>query len=241
VDYFPDSQLRNELIGRLRDKYITDREDWPHLSEVIYCLTKSYFERTDPIQVTEKELLYFSIGFALEDVLLRISGPSIESVELDGLWLTPDYFALRGGQMDLKTTRMYADEMGRPKRGWPEGWMQQFKAYSYLEWVQKNTNSTLIDSNSDANSVYIVKNELPDTFNYSVGILYLGQPALECGTFKFTQQEILDNWNNLQVRKEIFIDHMDKGVIPEPYVYTEAWACKECKYAPRCRSLTQGR
>jgi hypothetical protein len=72
VDYFPDSQLRNELIGRLRDKYITDREDWPHLSEVIYCLTKSYFERTDPIQVTEKELLYFSIGFALEDVLLRI-------------------------------------------------------------------------------------------------------------------------------------------------------------------------
>jgi hypothetical protein len=230
MDYFPDSQLRNELMSRLRDKYITDREDWPHLSEVIYCLTKSYFERTDPIQVTEKELLYFSIGFALEDVLLRISGPSIESVELDGLWLTPDYFALRGGQMDLKTTRMYADEMGRPKRGWPEGWIQQFKAYSYLEWVQAHS------------SEYpLAEGRLPDYFNYSVGILYLGQPALECGTFKFTQQEILDNWNNLQTRKEIFIDHMDKGVIPEPYAYTEAWACKECKYAPRCRSLTQGR
>jgi hypothetical protein len=238
MEYFPDPQLKNELVDRLRDKYITGREDWPHLSEVIYCLTKSYFERTDPIQVTEKELLYFSIGFALEDVLLRISGPSIESVKFDGLWLTPDYFALRGGQMDLKTTRMYADEIGRPKRGWPEGWMQQFKAYSYLEWAQQHPEAINLVKIEDSKRFY---EELPDIFNYSVGILYLGQPALECGTFKFTQQEILDNWNNLQTRKEIFINHMGKGVVPEPYAYTEAWACKECKYAPRCRSLTQGR
>ncbi len=65
-----DPMLETELLERLREKY-THVKPIPHLTEVLYCLTRSYFDRTDPLPITKKELLYFAVGFGLEAVLLR--------------------------------------------------------------------------------------------------------------------------------------------------------------------------
>lgn len=65
-----DPRLETELLDRLREKY-THIKPIPHLTEVLYCLTRSYYDRTDPLPITKKELLYFAVGFALEAVLLR--------------------------------------------------------------------------------------------------------------------------------------------------------------------------
>lgn len=215
-------QLRKELLDRLRSKYLTPRPDMPHLSEVMYCLTRSYFDRTDPIPPSEAELLLFSVGFGLEEVLLR-DQTSLAPVTsyLDGLWLTPDYVALAGGELDLKTTRMGLKRLGEDMHGVPETWLEQFKAYAY-----KMAQSPVTD--------------LPETVPYSVGVLLLASvpPELVVGTFTFTKQELLDNWFRIQSRKAVYMAHFEIKTPPEPFKWNRDWECKSCRYLIRCTTIS---
>lgn len=251
VVYQENPQLKNELLDRLREKYGGTRPEYPHLSDLLGCLTKSYYNQKEFIQNTEQELMYFSVGFGLEKVILRdnplvvgpdgvaefksIAGPPM--VQLDGVYLTPDYVATAGGQLDLKSTRMYADKnTGEPKRGFPDTWMEQFMGYAWLEYVQEHWDSYLVNKFS---STDIPTDELPDSLTYSVGVIYLIPAQLEAGTFTFPMKDVLENWNRVQMRKHIFMAHMGAETPPDPFKYNKDWECKGCKYLLKCQDVAR--
>src|SRR5437667_6697 len=43
----------------------------PHLTELISCLTKSYYNRYDPLPINPQTALIFVMGIGLEEALLR--------------------------------------------------------------------------------------------------------------------------------------------------------------------------
>ena len=210
-------RLKTELLTRLRTKYINPRAEMPHLSELLYCLTKAAYERRSPIPVTDAELIMFCIGFGLEDVILRDDDTVAPvTVEFEGVWMTPDYVVLGpDNELDLKSTRMYPDNDGSPKRGWPEGWIKQFMAYSYREAMTRLGHA-------------------PEYFEYSVGIIYLTPARLEVGTLTWTRAEVLENWEKIATRRNIFMGLMGANQIPTPFSYNEDWECKTCRYKLRC-------
>jgi hypothetical protein len=223
VEFTRNPTLETELFNRLRLKYTHDRPDVPHLTELIYCLTKGYYDRFDRLQPTQKEMLYFAIGFGLEEVILR-DATSLEPqlVEVDGVYMSLDYIALDGVGVDLKSTRMYpSKDDGSPSYGWPQGWRRQFMGYA------KHLGQTEFD----------------------VAILYLGAPDLVAGRLSFTQQEMDDNWDHIMMRKTIYMAHVAGSMVPAPFTFTEdpsMWECKDkkgnptCKYYMRCEAASRG-
>jgi len=207
-----DRMVENELYERLRAKYAKPRPEIPHLSELIGCLTKAYWGHDDPITLTEKEIIMFSIGFGLEEVILRDSEnpDSPETSKYDNVFMTIDYVDVMGEGLDLKSTRMYPnkDGSGVPNKGWPDMYLQQFMAYAKLR----------------------------GQLNYAVAVIYLVPAELAAGTFEFTQEEIDTNWEYIQRRREQYMKAWTEGKVPLPFTTNQDWECKGCRYYGRCQT-----
>ena len=257
IDWSRNPALEEELFARLRHKYIQDRTKELHFSDTLYCLTKAYHNKVDPIPVDNTTLGFFAIGFALEEVLLK-APPSIAQLEevindhiynatpyeqalavynlltmsavspyeYEGLHFSPDYFATAtAGEMDLKSTRMWAEEDGRPKItserpfGFPDAWLKQFMGYAHRYGANPADESCDVD--------YV---------DYSVAILYLGPGSLIAGTIRFDWEEVEENMAYHLHRASILEDQLAKSEPPTPFMYNEAWECKNCPYLNRCKA-----
>ena len=220
MEFSRDPQLEYELSERLRMKYTQPRPDL-HLSDLIGCLTASYFDKWEPVQHDDKAIMFFAIGFGLEEVILRDDDtPPPEVVEEDGIHMTMDYISTLGGQpVDLKSTRMRFKDDGTPaKHGWPEHWMKQFKAYAYAR---------------------------QDT-RFSVAVIQLIGAELIAGTFNFTWEELEENWYYILGRRDIWRTAQHTGVPPTPFKFNHgasknSFECKNrtstCRYWLRCGKI----
>jgi len=231
IEWTRNPALEEELFARLRLKFDQDRTKEIHFSDTIHCLTKSYWGKTDPLPVDNNTLGLFAVGFAMEDVLLKpypIEGKSgVESYLYEDVHFSPDYFAtVVGGEMDLKTTRMWSDPDGRPKRvadrpdGFPESWLKQFMGYAHRFGAQP--------ANDQCPEDYV---------DYSVGILYVMSGELVAGTIRFGWEEVELNMAYHLHRAAILEDQISQGVPPVPFMYNDAWECKNCPYLSRCKSV----
>jgi hypothetical protein len=256
LDWSRNPALEEELFARLRLKYIQDRTKEIHFSDTLYCLTKAYFNKVDPIPVDNTTLGFFAIGFALEEVLLReppsiekleevinvysyvatpyesalavhnlITKPTVEPYVYEGLHFSPDYFTtITAGEMDLKSTRMWSTDDGRPKitderpYGFPSAWLKQFMGYAHRYGAQPADDQTPVD--------YV---------DYSVAILYLGPGQLIAGTIRFDWDKVELNMAEHLHRAAILEDQLAQGAPPTPFMYNEAWECKNCPYLNRCK------
>ena len=227
MDFHRDPRLEAEIYGRLQSKYLQPRPEGPHLSELIGCLTRSYYDRTEPLPPSPEEMLYFAIGFALEEVLLRDKeSGAVAMQELDGVYMTPDYIDLRGVGVDLKSTRMRPKgDDGVPSMGWPKGWIRQFQAYTKL--LSQGKPSGVYETDGGSSIRY---------YNFSVAIMYLIKPDLVCGTFAFTDEELQRNWAWVQQRRERYEQAFKTLTIPIPFTFAEEWQCRNCRYSLRCQS-----
>ena len=108
---------------------------------------------------------------------------------------------------------MYSTAGGTPKTGWPGTWEEQFKAYC----------------------------KLLGRTEYTVAVLYLLPPELIVGTFRWSQQEIDDNWTYVKGRAAIFLAHTEKKLAPAPFTYNREWECKNCRYLLRCQTQKDGK
>ena len=227
--------IKSELFEYIREEYQEDRTQEMHLSDTYRCLTLSYFEKVDPLPLTETELLYFSMGFAMESVILRSKmEPAPDSYEVMGLRASPDkVLKTVSGEVDLKTTRAWPDEDGVPKKGWSDRWMKQFMGYAYR----------LMEDGKD----YV---------DYNVAILYMSKvpPSLEVHTLRFDRHEVnfnmIERVDNADKIREALAKHKDEDtdgalLVVQPFTMCDCpsekedgtcWECKGCRYLDRCKA-----
>ena len=174
MEYVSNPELKDELLEYVREHYdMATPRSGLHGNDLIYCLTKAYWQQTDPLPVTENELILFSIGFGFEGMYLPKEGGT--PVEMDGIWFSPDAIVGTDG-VDLKTTRMWKDKDGPvPKKGIPEGWIKQFKGYALVHGKME----------------------------WTAAVLYIASADFEVFTLHFTVEELADHWQWMLQRKEV--------------------------------------
>ena len=268
IEFERNPALEEELYARLRLKYVQDRTGEIHFSDTLYCLTKAYFNKIDPIPVDNDTLGLFAVGFALEDVLLKatptvrdleditydvphpyqdggddlyptevaeaihakLTQPVVKPYTYEGLHFSPDYkMTAMVGEMDLKTTRMWSEEDGRPKitddrpHGFPETWLKQFMGYAHRIGATPADIWTPVD--------YV---------DYSVAVFYVSQAKLIAGTIRFAWDEVEENMAYHLHRAAILEDQLAKQEVPTPFMYNDQWECavgkpNPCPYFSRCK------
>ncbi len=211
----PDPELKRLALDALRTEYGMDGiRPGIHQSQLIYCLTKSYWETTDPEFASDKEVLLFGIGFGMERVILRPFEKQPEPLEYQGIVVSLDSIHQFGGPMDLKTTRMSpTGRKGEDGFLWPDSWKKAFMAYRY------------------------VLNQLfPEdaAYDFGVAVIHLIQPEMTAWRVIYEPWELEENWSTLLTRRDQ-LDSMLAGQNPMPFQFAEDWECTNCRYLMRCQ------
>ncbi len=213
----PDPDLKAQALAALVKEYGMDSiRPGIHQSQLIYCLTKSYWGLTDPEPATDKEALLWSIGYGLERVLLRPSEKQPEPLELDGIVVSLDSIHQFGGPIDLKSTRMApAGRKGEDGFMWPDSWKRAFMAYRHV-----------------LNVLGAREGKLPE-YDFGCVVIHLIQPEMTAWRITYEPWELTENWATLLTRRDQ-LDSMLAGRNPMPFMWNEDWECARCTYQLRC-------
>ena len=201
--------LSTQVLELLKQEYEQEKP-LPHLVEVIYCLTRSYYDRIDPILPNEREVLLFSLGWGLERLLLKEQRKAVAGV-LEGINYSPDFIAFTDLPAELKTTRMSVNRI-KVAADLPITWQRQILGYM----------------------------KCMGTTEYELAVLYLmGNyrppfPQIVSYRLSASQAEIDDNWRWIQTRKTIFLNAVEMKVVPPAPLFAESWECQNCRYSIRC-------
>ena len=207
--------LTRLMLDSLATKYkIKEKRLGIHLSTLIYCLTRQQFDQQQPVEPTDEEVMLFALGFGLQDVLTP-SDATMPVIKKDGVTYSPDFvLALgSGGLTELKTTRMSAKKADQ--HDFPETWVEYMKGGCFIK----------------------------DCETYNLSVLYMmGSysppfPIIRSFTFQFDEDELLDNWQYLMDRKEVYVDALASGELITPYSRCKDWECKYCRYSLICQTM----
>ena len=202
--------LSNKIIEELETEYKLEKP-LPHLTELVYCLTRSYYDRTKPLPPTEREILLFALGFGLERLLLKQQRKSV-SGKVEGIHYSPDFLAFTDVPGELKTTRSSSNKFG--EEFFPETWRRQILGYMHcLEVTEYELVVLFICGN--------YKPPFPEIASYRIS----AEPS-----------EVEVNWRWLQMRKEIYLACISDKLVPTPGMFCESWECKECRYNICCEA-----
>lgn len=210
MDWKENPQLADRLLDIIAEDMKLDKP-LPHVTELIYCLTRSYHDRFDYIPLSPKEVVLFSIGVELGKSMVRSHRQEVDGV-LDGIHYSIDFMdpeggaesAMLGGRLgEVKSTRMAPKKL---PADFPTTWMKQLLSYMMCQ--------------GDTQAVY--------------SVIYL-QPALfKTWEVEATQQEVDDNWDWMKERHATYMDFIGDGEVPTPFTYNESWECKNCRYKLIC-------
>ena len=201
-------KLANEVLEQLKQEY-TIEKPLPHLTELIYCLTRSYYDRTSPVPPTQREIMLFSLGWGLERLLLK-QQRKIESGLSEGIYFSPDFLAFTDLPGELKTTRSSSAKFGTGF--FPETWKRQILGYMKCLGVTEYELVVLFMMGN-------YRPPFPDIASYRI---------------VSDEREINLNWSWLQMRKDVYMNCLEHKVAPPAGVFCEGWECKDCRYWIRC-------
>lgn len=219
-------ELSRLILDHLASLYnIKRKREGIHLSTLVYCLTRSFFDQLAPIEPTDEEVMLFSLGFGLQDVLTPKEAET-PVYEKDGITFSPDFvlmveagkpqpFAAKGGTLtpmklvEIKTTRMSTN------RDFPETWLEYIMGGCYMQGVNEYELSVL----------HMLGNYRP--------------PFPEIKSYKliFDDVELEENWYYLHGRKNIYTLALEDNKPPTPYAYCREWECKNCRYKMQCQAM----
>ena len=214
--------LEEKILSQLMDEIYEDRsEQYPGVTQLIQCITKTYWERVNGRGAHDRTTkLYFTIGLGLERALLKAQKEGIViSGELDGIFYHIDGMEA-GGIAEMKSTRMGTRvkiDPDLPPRAadnykdidvedLPSSWLKQLKAYCKVKGTTKG----------------------------SLIVIHVIQPDIRGWEIEFTQEEIDKNWNYLIRRRQILEMSHEYGRPPKPFLFNEAWECKNCTWKLMC-------
>jgi len=193
------------LIQRVQELTVPVRSAGIHLTELIYCLTSSYWDRIMPLSIARQQAITMALGIGFERVIIpedkRASPGTCEGVDY-----SPDFWFKADLPSELKTTRMSTKKT--ITREFPETWLQQIKGYCYAEKKLEYGLSV----------VHLMGGYKPPF------------PEILAVKFMFTQQELQDNWDYLMWRKDVYIQSFADQQPPTPTKWCQDWECKNCRY-----------
>lgn len=208
-----DSGMAKEMLQDLGEEIGIGGEEYnkvlPHVSELNYCLTASYLNRVMPLPYSEKEVALFVGGVGMEKVLLAPQKQHTEG-EFQGIHYNMDFLTKYGKiPAEMKSTRKsskhFPDEI-------PLTWLRQMLAY------MKVTNSLEVT----LASFHLMGNYSPPF------------PTLHCWHGKAEPGEVQANWAWMLLRKQVYLDHLERKTMPKQFTFNEPWECDYCRYKLIC-------
>lgn len=206
-------ELDRMMINHLVKLYkLKTKRTGIHLSTLVYCLTRSFFDHVTPIEPTDKEVMLFALGLGLQDILTpqQAEAPVFEQ---DGVTFSPDfYLPFNNKYVELKTTRT---SLKKNKEKLPETWLEYIMGGCYMRKVTTYELSGL----------------------YMFGSYSPPFPELYSETLRFEPAEIALNWQRLMKRKKVYEQAIKDNIPPTIFTYCKDWECKYCRHRLECEAL----
>lgn len=204
------------FFERAREFYSRSRYG-VHLSDLLGCLRKPYWQRIDPIPPDDEDVLFFILGEGHHEVLQRLFGARAEvKLRWQGIHFSVDVLE-NEEPIELKTTRQSSarhDEQGL-KDVMPS-WPEQVGGY-------------MIAKGSLVGHLY--------AFHF-VGKWNPPTPKLRKYKIRFNddaERTAYENW--LLARRDLLIESVKTHVIPPGPRWKKECTDWHCRYADRCVAL----
>ncbi|KKL94300.1 hypothetical protein LCGC14_1866090 [marine sediment metagenome] len=194
------------LIDNAAGRDVKARTSGIHMTELIYCLTAGYWNKIMPLPATREQALLMALGIGFEKSLIPVEERALPGT-CEGVEYSPDFWYKGEMPAELKTTRMSTKKTYT--RDYPVTWIQQIMGYCYAE----------------------KKLEYGLSVVHMMGGYQPPFPVILAVRFNFNQQELIDNWNYLMWRKNVYIQGFADMQPPTPTKWCQDWECKYCRYA----------
>lgn len=209
-------ELNKVMLKYLADKYkIMERREGLHLSSLIGCLTRSFYEAVNPIEPTEPELMLFITGYALQDAVTPKDAKAPLYTK-DGITYSPDFELTIGNRKCEDTFEIKSTRISTNNPNVNENWIEYMKGGCHI--LDKRV--------YNLSAIHLMGNYKPPF------------PILMTKTITFTDEEIADNWDYILVRKEVLEEAFRDKKPPLPFYHCKEWECKYCRYKMQCDAIS---
>lgn len=219
MNFTRNDQLAEELLRKIaKSQQGEDRTfQHPSVTDLIQCLTKSFYNMQEPVEESAQTNLYYLIGLGVEKALIGGLQHTKANGEFEGVFYHLDSLdagSAEGGWFELKTTRISPDATKNNPLSGIERYLAPGHGFGLNQILAyaKTQNLRELD----------------------FGIVYLIQAKFEVWRVSFTQEEIDTHWEWMQIRKGVFNKAMEDNWPPEQYQWNQDWECKNCSYVLRC-------
>lgn len=209
MEWTENPQLADELLREI-DKDLERDLPIPTVTELIYCLTKGYWDRTNRIARTPKTTCMFAIGVGLGDVMLRRLRTEVAG-ECEGIHYHVDFLMFDDRMGELKSTRYNTK---KPPHEWSSGWHKQLLSYMKVRETLE--------------AVYAVMFVIPAEFK-TWEVVATEQEVDQNWTWMQARRAIyMGHMDDTPTMAGL--------TMPTPFKYNESWECKGCQYETLCEA-----
>jgi len=206
-------EIYNDVIENMRGLLQNDRPEGVHLSDLTLCLNKAYYRRVEGDQeLTDEQVTVFSLG-RMGEAWMRQSFSDAEPILCEGIWCSLDHDT---GEDDvpweLKVTKM---SINTPV---PAHWICQMQAYAYARW-QKAVDAASMHLASKRGK--IADEQLSKFLEFALVRLCVNgaykanrNMVVVPEVYTFTRDELEENWDWLQHRRDTLEYCVETGVPP---------------------------
>ncbi|MEM3594376.1 MAG: PD-(D/E)XK nuclease family protein [Candidatus Jordarchaeaceae archaeon] len=208
----PDPALYERLRANLDNRFSEPRPDI-HVSDLVYCLRKSAFQKLDPTPVDDTSLSFFTAGKGHHDILEDLHGAEKEKE----IWfenIVGHVDLLDGEPIEIKTTRSFRREI-------KQHWIKQL-AY-YCAMLNKTEGKLII--------LYLFpKRQKKQEDNKETNLNLIETYKVRFDDLSVILQDLLER-RNLLLKA---LDAKDPQLAP-PVSEEEKWLCRVCPYKEECK------
>lgn len=209
----PNPVLDRLIIDHLAKKYkLKEKREGIHLSTLVYCLTRSFYDLTMPIEPTDEELMLWALGYGLQEVLTPAEATT-PTFEEEGIVYRPDMvFEMEGFTLELKTTRA---SLKKNLLNLPETWVEYIMGGCHIRKIKSY----------ELSGLYLMGNYAPPF------------PQIYSETLSFNKTELDENWERILLRRSAYQAAIDRDTPPTPYRWNKEWECNNCRYSTVCSAV----
>lgn len=202
-----DTNTAKQMLEDLGEEIRIDKK-LPHVTELIYCLTRSWYNRICPLPPVPKETMLFVVGVGLEKVLLKPHRQHLEG-ECDGIYYDMDFLDYFDHAGEMKSTRISLEKF---LERMPVTWERQVLSYLH---TSRNVEVTLA-------VIHLMGSYKPPFPDF---MCWHGEAAIE---------EIAAHWRWMLRRKEAYMASIESKEPLPPFSTNENWECGYCSYKMIC-------